>query len=179
MKRILTGVLVASCAMLLMGAVPMPVKTATPPKAAEVKGEGHHDLLSLDLREAAEHARVLNHYARTHPSNIEKSVVTKHLDELTRNLDGIREQLSKVQENMGTYSAATKPRLALIDKQEVIARQELEALKATITADRFDPNVITWKSQLIRAAMVTAEEHHRTIMAKRGVHEPMSALTKE
>ena len=122
---------------------------------------------------------MLNHYARTHARNPERDVVTRHTDELTRNLDGIRHELSNVEHHMGPYVAATEPRLALIERQEALARKELEALKLANATDKLNPALITELSRRIYDAILTADAHHRKVMAKRGVRGPAGMVTRK
>ena len=52
------------------------------------------------MREAAEHAKTLHHYATVHGEHLDKAVVTKHVDELTKNLDGVKTELGSVEQSV-------------------------------------------------------------------------------
>lgn len=138
-----------------------------------VKGEESHHLLMLDVREAATHAKTLNHYAGTHAKDLDKAVLMKHIDELTRNLEGIRTELGDVEQKMGsTDKAKVEKDLATIRTEEEKAWRDLETLKTEAAKPTPDPNVIEFQSKAILSAMRTADQRHNQVMVKRGVHEP-------
>ena len=149
---------------------------ATPAKTAKhvpVKGEEYHHLLMLDVREAAEHAKTLRYYAQAHTRHMDRTVVMKHVDELTKNLDGVREELGKLEQNIEAKDKTlVDTHLATIQSEEQTARQNLDVLKTEAAKDTPDASVIAEKSKAIYAAMTTADEHHRRAMVKRGVQEP-------
>ncbi len=179
MRRILTGALIASCALFVAGTALAQAKLTPSAKHTEVKGEEYHHLLMLDLREAVDHARVLNHYARTHSARLERDVVDKHVEELSRNLDGIKTGLVNVEEKMGAEKGAAEPQLTQISRQEELARQDLDALKLAMSTGDLDRTVIAQKSQSIYEALSAAHQHHRKLMSQRGVHEPTESVAKK
>ncbi len=180
MKRIIPVALFAGCAALAAGlafGASDPVKETG---STEVKGAEYHHLLMLDLKEAGEHARVLHHYAQFHAKHLDKQVVMRHVDELTKNLDGVRTELADVEQNVNEpEKASVEPRLSTIRSEEEKARQDLVALKAEEAKDQPDATVIAAKSRAIYEAMVQAGEHHRKAMTTRGVREPAEPVTKK
>jgi len=171
-KRIIPALVLASCTTLFAGLAfgaanpPTPVKT-------EIKGTEYHHLLMLDLKEAKEHARALNHYAKLHTTNLDRQVVTRHVDELVKNLDAAQAELGEVGQNVGTYEkAAVDPRLSMIRTEEEKARQDVDALKLEAASDKPNASVIAVRTRAVYEAMEKATEHHRRVMVARGVHEP-------
>lgn len=170
MKRLIVGI--AAAALFAAGAA----LAVTPTKATKhvpVPGEEYHHLLMLDMREAAEHAQVLRHYAESHGAHLDKAVVMKHVDELSKNLDGVRTELADLEQKIpATDKTSIDPQLTNIRTQEQAARGDLETLKAEAAKETPDAAVIGEKSKAIYAAMSAAKQHHQRAMAKRRVHEP-------
>lgn len=174
MKRIVAALAVA--AVFVAGAA-MAVTPVQPTHKA-VKGEEYHHLLMLDVREAGEHARTLQHYALTHEKNLDRAVVTKHVDELSRNLDGVQTELAQVEQQVGTSEKPSmQTSLNTIGDQQKVARENLDLLRTELAKTTPEASVIAQKSEAIAKAMAVAGEHHRRIMTKRGVHE-VPATTK-
>ena len=169
MKRLFTGGLVVIGVLLLVGFV----LGATPKGKAPVKGEGYHHLLALDVREAAEHAKTLHHYAVVHREHLDKAIVTKHVDELAKNLDGVKTELGSVEQSVEpAEKSKVETNLATIRAENDRAQTALDALKAEVAKEQPSATVIADQSKLIYSAMITAEGHHQKAMAKRGVAEP-------
>ena len=153
-RFVLVGVVMLAAGVALAG-------TTTP--LGTVKGEEYHRLLMLDVREAAAHAKTLNHYAGTHPKDLEKGVLMKHIDELTRNLEGVRTELADVEQTMGpTDKAKVDTHLATIRTEEQKAWKDLEVLKTETAKVAPDPAVIEWQSKAIYTSMRNADEQHKS-----------------
>ncbi|MGE5179530.1 MAG: hypothetical protein ACM3PF_10580 [Bacteroidota bacterium] len=168
MKRLFTGGLVVIGVLLLVGSV-----LAAPKGKAPVKGEGYHHLLALHVREAAEHAKTLHHYATVHADHLDKAIVTKHVDELAKNLDGVKTELGSVEQSVEpAEKSKVETNLATIRAENDRAQTALDALKAEVAKEQPSATVIADQSKLIYTAMITAEGHHQKAMAKRGVAEP-------
>jgi FKBP-type peptidyl-prolyl cis-trans isomerase len=170
MKRLFTGALVLigvlSIAGLALGAAPGKGK-------APAKGEEYHHLLALHVREAAEHAKALHHYAIVHREHLNKAIVTKHVDELAKNLDGVKTELASVEQSVEpAEKSKVEMNFTTIRSENDRAQTALDALKAEVAKEQPSATVIADQSKLIYTAMTTAEGHHMKAMARRGVHEP-------
>ena len=177
MRRVLVGVVLACCAILVVGLALGQSTPAKETKPAEVKGTEYHHLLQLDIKEAVEHAKTLNHYAKFHATALEKDVVMRHVDELAKNLDGVRTEIGRVEQSAAEPGKPVDSRLTMIRKHEELARQDLEVLKAEMAKPKPEATVIEAKSKAIYETMSQAEESHKGVMAKRGVHEPAKPAT--
>lgn len=168
MKTLMLG-LVAT-ALLTAGAT----LAVTPAKSTKTvpKGEEYHHLLMLDVKEAAEHAKSLHHYAKTHAEHFDKAVATKHLDELAKNLDGVQSNMTSLEQELGTDKGTIAPQLDMIKSDEQSSRENLDALKTQMAKATPDPTFVADKSGAIYTSMSSAVEHHHKAMAKRGVKEP-------
>ena len=173
MRRILVAAgLLAGCAVLVAGLALGQSKTTHEAKSAPVKGTEYHHLLMLDLDEAVQHAKALNHYARTHKTDLAKDVVTRHVDELSKNLEGVEKELPLVEEHAGKNASGLESQLSTIREEAQKARQDVADLQAETAKDKPEPSVIESKSKAIYTAMSEASEHHRQVMTKRGVQKP-------
>jgi hypothetical protein len=170
MKRTILGIVLVACAVLLSGAAPAKMTAAKP---AVAPGEEYHHLLMLDVREAVQHAKTLHHYAQAHARHLDKGVVMKHVDELSKNLEGVRTNLTDLAQNVGTKDKeATDEHLAAIRADQEKASGELDLLKAEAAKEAPDASLIVAKSKAIYTAMSSADTRHRKTMAKHGIHEP-------
>src|SRR5512140_1650020 len=132
MKRLFTGALVVVGVLLLVGFV----LGATPKGKAPVKGEEYHHLLALDVREAAEHAKTLHHYAPVHGEHLNKAIVTTHGDELAKNLDGVKTELGSVEQSVEpAEKSKVETILATIRTENDRSQTALDALKAEVAKE--------------------------------------------
>lgn len=173
MKSLMLGMV--AVVMLTAGAT-LAVTPARSTKHVAPKGEEYHHLLMLDVKEAAEHAKTLHHYARTHVEHFDKAVATKHLDELTKNLDGVQSNRTSLEQELGADQGAIRPQLDLIRTDEQTARENLDALKAEMAKATPDIGLIADKSNAIYTVMSSAGEHHHRAMMMRGVKEPVTPI---
>ncbi len=175
MKRILTGALLLGLVLLVAGAATTPT---TPAKPKVTKSEPYDHLLMLDIREAAEHAKTLHHYASMHGKDLDKAVVDKHVAELDKNVGAIETELTDVEKNVPEGDKTkVETHLTTIRTEEQKAKTDLDELKTETAKPTMDPKIVAEKSKGIYEAMSTAREHHGKAMMKRGVHEP-AAPTK-
>lgn len=172
MKRLLTVSLVTVGVVLMVGMI-LGAVPSTKGKAV-VRGEEYHHLLALDVKEAAEHARTLHHYATVHAAHLDKAVVAKHVEELTKNLEGVRTELADVEKNVepAETGKGVEINLGAIRTESGKAQTALDELKTEAAKDAPSATVIAEKSRVIYVAMTAAEEHHHKAMVKRGVPEP-------
>jgi hypothetical protein len=173
MKRVITGVLIASCTVLLTGLALGQTTTGQTAKHITVSGEEYHHLLMLDVREAVQHAKVLHEYATLHAKHLDKAVMTKHVDEITKNLEGVRTELTDVEQNVNALEKTTvEGQLSTIRTDQQKALADLDVLKAEVAKDAPNAGVIAAKSKAIYLEMTSANQHHHKVMVQRGVHEP-------
>ena len=166
------------CAVLVAG-IAMAAQSPNKPVKAEAKGTEYHHLLMLDIKESVEHAKALNHYAKMHATALDKEVVTKHVDELAKNLDGVQTELGLIEKHTAAPGKPADTEITTIRQQEGIARQDLEALKAEMAKPAPAATVIEQKSLAIYHAMTRATETHKGLMAKHGVKAPEQPAEKK
>ena len=166
------------CAVLVAG-IAMAAQSPNKPVKAEAKGTEYHHLLMLDIKESVEHAKALNHYAKMHATALDKEVVTKHVDEIAKNLDGVQTELGLVEKSTAESNKPADIEIVTIRHQEEIARLDLEALKAEMAKPKPEATVIEQKSMAIFQTMTRATETHKGLMTKHGVKPPGQPTTKK
>ncbi len=140
------------------------------PTAAR-ESEGYHHLLMLDQREAAEHAKVLHHYVLNHAKELDRAIVAKHVDEIDRNLQGVRDELTKLEEASKGESTISK-QLTLIREHQTKAMGIFETLKAEAQKPTLNADRLKYVSSDLYQTLRSASGEHNKTMAKVGVREP-------
>lgn len=167
------------CCMVLVAGIAMAAQSPNKPAKPEAKGTEYHHLLMLDIKEAVEHAKALNHYAKMHATELDKEVMTKHVDELTKNLDGVQTEIGLVEKSTAEPGKPTDTEITGIRQQENLARRDLDALKAEMAKPKPEATVIEAKSKAIFDTMTRATETHKGLMAKNGVKAPKEPVAKK
>ena len=174
MRALMIGAL-----LLCVGGAPAIARAAdTAPKGApkevrESRDEAQHHLLMLDLREAAEHAKTLHHYAAVHAGNLDSVVVKRHADELAKNLEGIEAGLKAIEENPDPRGGIPfEPKLADVRDLERRAWHEVDALHVEAAKSKPDRHVVAASALTIWQDMSRAVEHHRDVMQRHDIREP-------
>jgi hypothetical protein len=144
---------------------------------APVKTEGVHHLLMLDQREAVEHSKTLHHYVLNHKTSMERPIVAKHVDEIGRNMQGMWDELSKLQETT-EKTAPEYAQLATIREHQLRARAAFDQLKLEADKTPLDPDKLALSSADLYKALQGASTEHKKAMSKAGIPEPTEPANK-
>jgi hypothetical protein len=134
--------------------------------------DGYHHLLMLDQREAAEHLKALHFYAQQSDNALDPAIVSRHVDELGRNLTGMREEISRL-EQVTLSGVSVAPQLADVRLNQERAAALVENLKAAAEQPSPRPEQIRSISFDAYQYLRTASAEHGRVMSKLGVREPM------
>jgi hypothetical protein len=166
MKRLLGILLLVGCVGIALA--------VTGGQATKVQGAGdaYHILLMLDQRETVEHAKALNYYLHHRTGDLDRDVLGKHVDELSRNLTGMQDELEKIENRASFEKVSLPPQVAQIREAQLGARLEFEALKMEALKPDADVTRLEAKSLAIYDQLRLAAKLHEKMMETLRVELP-------
>jgi|GEM_PF-7021599 len=93
MRKGFLVILLAFCTLILFSL------TSAQVKKAPAKGEEHHHLLTVSLKNASEHAKALAHYATVN-KELKKEIAKEHGDAIGKYLEAAKKHLTAIEEKM-------------------------------------------------------------------------------
>ncbi len=165
MKRLI--VILLGLSFVLLVSVAAEGRTQTAAK----ESEGYHHLLMLDQREAGEHAKALHHYVLHHANALDRAIVAKHVDELGRNLQGMRDELTKLEE-VSKGEVPIPRQLTQIREHQTKAMRIFETLKSEAQKPALNAEALQFISSDLYGTLRLASGQHNKTMTKLGIREP-------
>ena len=140
-------------------------------KKAPAKGEEHHHLLTVSLKNASEHAKALAHYATVNKV-LDKKIANEHGDAIGKYLDAAKNHLTAIEGQM-TAEQKTSVEKNLSDLDSALAGADMHytELKAELAKETLDPAMIKAHSTSVYTELQKAIAAHKAMMTKHGVQE--------
>lgn len=140
-------------------------------KKAPAKGEEHHHLLTVSLRNAAEHAKALAHYATVNKV-LKKEIAKEHGDAIGKYLEAAQKHLTAIEGQMtADQKTAVEKNLSDLDSALAGAGMHYTELKVELAKETLDPAIIKAHSTGVYTELQKAIAAHKAMMTKHGVQE--------
>ncbi|HVP35522.1 MAG TPA: hypothetical protein VMT04_00870 [Terriglobales bacterium] len=140
-------------------------------KKAPAKGEEHHHLLTVSLRNASEHAKALAHYATVNKV-LDKKIANEHGDAIGKYLDAAKNHLTAIEGQITEEQKKTAGKnLTDLDSALAGADMHYTELKAELAKETLDPAMIKAHSTGVYNELEKAMTAHKALMTKHGVQE--------
>ena len=140
-------------------------------KKAPVKGEEHHHLLTVSLKNASEHAKALAHYATVN-KELKKEIAKEHGDAIGKYLEAAKRHLTAIEEKMTeAQKKAVETNLSELDSALASANMHFTELTAELAKEILDPAMIKAHASGVYTELEKAMAAHKAMMAKHGVQE--------
>ena len=140
-------------------------------KKAPAKGEEHHHLLTVSLKNASEHAKALAHYATVN-KELKKEIAKEHGDAIGKYLEAAKKHLTAIEEKMTeAEKKAVEKNLSELDKALASANMHYTELTAELAKEKLDPAMIKAHATGVYTELEKAIAAHKAMMTKHGVQE--------
>lgn len=138
-------------------------------KKAPAKGEEHHHLLTVSLRNASEHAKALAHYATVN-KELKKEIAKEHGDAIGKYLEAAKKHLAAIEGQM-TEAEKKAVEKNLTELATALAKADMHytELTAELAKEKLEPAMIKAHSEGVYTELKKAITAHTALMTKHGV----------
>jgi hypothetical protein len=165
MRKGFLVILLAFCTLILFSL------TSAQVKKAPAKGEEHHHLLTVSLKNASEHAKALAHYATVN-KELKKEIAKEHGDAIGKYLEAANKHLTAIEEKMTeAQKKAVEMNLSELDTALTNANMHYTELTAELAKETLDPAMIKAHATGVYTELEKAMAAHKAMMTKHGVQE--------
>jgi hypothetical protein len=140
-------------------------------KKMVAKGEEHHHLLTVSLKNAAEHAKALAHYATVNKV-LKKEIAKEHGDAIGKYLEAAQKHLTAIEGQMtAEQKTVVEKNLSDLDSALAGANMHYTELTAELAKETLDPGMIKAHATGVYTELQKAIADHKAMMTKHGVQE--------